>query len=54
MPSHDFGVQLFFAGGGELVEASAAARTHRSPFGTDPAGLLHAVKGGVKRPNLRV
>jgi hypothetical protein len=54
VPAGDFGVKLFFAGSGELVEARAAAGVFGGPFGADPAGLFHAVKGGVKRADLGV
>ena len=53
-PAGDFGGQLFFAGGGELVEASAPAGVFGGPFGADPAGLLHAVKRRVERADLGV
>src|SRR6202167_3397760 len=54
VPAGDFSGELFFAGGGELVETSAAAGIFGGPFSADPAGLFHAVKGGIERAELGV
>ena len=48
-PVFAFDFELFAAGGGEAVEAGAAAELGDAPFGADDALVFEAVERGVKR-----
>src|SRR3974390_785088 len=48
LPPRLFHSQLLLAGGSQFVDAGASPILLVDPFGANPAGLLHAVQGGVE------
>jgi hypothetical protein len=52
LPSIVVGGELFFAGGGDLVEAGALVALGELPLGAYPALALEAMKRGVERAGL--